>query len=398
MGSLPDQVDSNICALIFPFGPRDPPQNVPSIMSAPGDFGPSPPGVDLSENQKSQMLGAVIALMVVGPLAVLLRVYTRLKTSQAQFGLDDCFISAALFSAYGSGICVIISTRYKNGWHQQALTHDDFTVVWKLLFAQVIIYASTVTCTKTSIVLFYRRIFNLRYSLYAAMFFILGYFVAVVITIAAACRPFPFCWEHYINPQASGTCIDVSEFLFASGIASVLIDALILCVPAPIIWKLQMPKSQRLAVTGILLLGSFVCVAGIVRVVMLARNLHSSDPSWTIAPVFVWSCVEPFIGIVCACLPTVSPLFRRWWEALAPRKYRPHTEEYGPGGGISGMRYLERGMSRRERRGILHGDEVGLTTFPTWPVRLLHIQESRESMADLNARIRVEEEVTVSWT
>jgi hypothetical protein len=31
---------------------------------------------------------------------------------------------------------------------------------------------------------------------------------------------------------------------------------------------------------------------------------------------FIWSCCEPFIGIVCACLPTLAPFFRRWWATL----------------------------------------------------------------------------------
>jgi hypothetical protein len=37
------------------------------------------------------------------------------------------------------------------------------------------------------------------------------------------------------------------------------------------------------------------------------------------ADVFIWSCCEPFIGIVCACLPTLTPFFRRWWAALRTR-------------------------------------------------------------------------------
>lgn len=87
------------------------------------------------------------------------------------------------------------------------------------------------------------------------MSIILGYFLAVVATIAIACRPLSYFWQQYIDPTAKGTCIDVREFFFFNGIASVLIDVMILCIPAPIIWRLQMPKTQRLAVISILLLG-----------------------------------------------------------------------------------------------------------------------------------------------
>lgn len=146
---------------------------------------------------------------------------------------------------------------YGNGKHMQALTKQQFTSLWQVLFAYVIIYATAVTCTKASIALFYRRIFNLQYSLYFAMFFILGYWVTVFVTIWVACRPLPFFWEKYTDPAAvpNGVCIDLNKFFYGSGIAAMLIDVLILCVPMPVIWGLQMPTSQKFAVAGILLLG-----------------------------------------------------------------------------------------------------------------------------------------------
>lgn len=69
-------------------------------MEATGDFGPVPPGIDLAMNQQTQMLAAVISLMIIGTLAVILRVYTRAKTSQTNFGLDDFLILAALVSVH----------------------------------------------------------------------------------------------------------------------------------------------------------------------------------------------------------------------------------------------------------------------------------------------------------
>jgi hypothetical protein len=44
------------------------------MMKATGDFGPAPPGIDLTENQQARMLGAVITLMIIGTLAVVLRI------------------------------------------------------------------------------------------------------------------------------------------------------------------------------------------------------------------------------------------------------------------------------------------------------------------------------------
>ncbi|KAJ5973081.1 uncharacterized protein N7479_002999 [Penicillium vulpinum] len=365
-------------------------------MQATGDFGPAPVGVDLAENQQSQMLGAVITLMTIGTLAVLLRVYTRAKTSQTNFGLDDFLIFAALWFAYGTGICVIISIRYKNGWHQQALTKSEFVSLWKLLFAHVFLYSATVTLTKSSILMFYGRIFNLRWSLYYATAIILGYFVAVVVTISAACRPTSFFWEQYTDPTAEGTCIDVPQFFLINGIFAVVIDVMILCVPAPIIWRLQMPRSQRVAVTSILLLGGFVCIAGIVRVVFLHKNTQSGDPSWTIAPVFVWSCVEPFIGIVCACLPTFSPLFRRWWAILGIKKSTTKKREEGYYGSAGTRTHRSMQHTSEDEEDEPHGDEVQLTNFPGWPLSFLRGKGNKGDVGD--TRIEIKDEVTISFS
>ncbi|GAB1202905.1 hypothetical protein APSETT445_001529 [Aspergillus pseudonomiae] len=343
-------------------------------MSASGDFGPAPPGVDLSDNQDGSMLGAVITLIILGTLSVVLRVYARTEFKKFQFAIDDYLSFAAL-----------VSVKYRNGHHVQALTKHEFTVIWKLLYAHVMLYAFCVTCTKTSIIMFYKRIFNLRYSLYFAMFFILSYFIVIIVTINVACDPIPYFWEQYTDPDtAVGSCIDIPKFFFGNGIAAVLIDIGILIIPIPITWKLQMPKSQS------------VCIAGIVRLVFLNRNTHSDDATWTVAPVFVWSCVEPSIGIVCACLPTLSPLFRRWWSSMVTGK-----------SGSASAKQTASGYNLSSRKSRLtspsmtwtHGDEVELVdTVIERKSTSLQRKRSEGGNSSRHSGIRVREEVMISYT
>jgi len=118
------------------------------------------------------------------------------------------------------------------------------------------IYATAVTFTKASIVMFYGRIFNLRWMLWIALFLVIGYWITIIVAILVACRPLAYFWLAYTDPlTAEGTCMDVPTFFFANGIAAMLIDVLILCIPIPNIYKLQMPLSQKIAVAGIFLLG-----------------------------------------------------------------------------------------------------------------------------------------------
>ncbi|KAJ5815873.1 hypothetical protein N7447_008106 [Penicillium robsamsonii] len=303
--------------------------------TATGDFGPAPPGLDLTDNQTGSLLGAVIPVATLATIAVILRIIAPMKTKEARkLAIDDYLIIAGLIFSWGTAIsCFITLTPdclgipYGLGYHLQSLTKGEFITVWKILLAYVMIYATAVTCTKASIIFFYGRIFNFRWSMGFCMFLVIGYWITIIVTAAVACRPLPYFWLVYADPTAIGVCIDVPSFFFGNGIGAMLIDVIILCMPMPTIYKLQMPLSQKVAVVGILLLGSFVCAASICRIISLRENTQGTDATWTIAPVFIWSSVEPFVGIICACLPTFGPFFRRWWSRVRTRSSKNRSTD-----------------------------------------------------------------------
>ncbi|KAF4996086.1 hypothetical protein FDECE_12582 [Fusarium decemcellulare] len=297
-------------------------------MSASGDWGPAPPGVDLSENQTGEILRSVIAFMVIGILAVSGRMFARYK-AKAKLARDDYLLLAALAFAIGTAVLCIVSIPYGGGKHLWVLTFDDFTTLWKMTYAFVLIYATCVSLTKASILLFYRRVFDTSRPFYVCLFFVIGYWVAIITAWFSGCRPASYFWEQFTNPEAKGYCMNTSLFYFVNGICAMLIDVAILMVPLPTIYKLQMPLGQKLAVCGILLLGAFVCVASIIRIVSMDKLVKASDFTWYMAQVFIWSCCEPFVGIICACLPTYGPFLRRWWKATVSLNGYPSGEGSG---------------------------------------------------------------------
>jgi hypothetical protein len=70
-----------------------------------------------------------------------------------------------------------------------------------------------------------------------------------------------------------------------------------------------------------------VCIASIVRIVNLNDLIHATDITYTMGPVFVWSCVEPYVGILCACLPTYAPLVRMFWNKMRGKSL-DHDSKY----------------------------------------------------------------------
>lgn len=83
--------------------------------------------------------------------------------------------------------------------------------------------------------------------------------------------------------------------------------------------KLQISRNRKIAVLLILLPGGFVCIASIVRITTIHTITTSTDLTWAMGQLFIWSCCEPFIGIICSCLPTLAPLFKQWGENVLSR-------------------------------------------------------------------------------
>lgn len=71
------------------------------------------------------------------------------------------------------------------------------------------------------------------------------------------CQPVSDFWDRF-SPAAKGPfhCgVNVNQFFDGNSIPNIITDAAILVLPIPFIWKLQLPKAQKLALTSIFILG-----------------------------------------------------------------------------------------------------------------------------------------------
>ena len=54
------------------------------------------------------------------------------------------------------------------------------------------------------------------------------------------------------------------------------------------------------------------CIISIVRLFTLRDSIDTDDPTWDNVPTSYWTVVELNCGIICACLPTLRPLLRKF--------------------------------------------------------------------------------------
>ena len=136
----------------------------------------------------------------------------------------------------------------------------DAILQWhKVLYVYENCYTPAIALTKLSILSFYARLFSVRtfrVALYVVGTMVLMWWIAMQFTVIFECTPIDYSW----HPVRSGRCINLDQFFLGQAIPNIVTDMVILALPLPMIWKLHLPKSQKLALTCIFSLGA-LCVA-----------------------------------------------------------------------------------------------------------------------------------------
>lgn len=151
---------------------------------------------------------------------------------------------------------MITSCHYGYGMHEVDLTTANKAEALKYWYITQITYKSCINLTKASILFLYIRIFgNIRWFRYACMALltvVCMYCVASVVVTIFQCTPVERTWDRTFN----GTCIDTKTFWYANAGFSIATDLMILIIPLPLVWGLQLPIIQKLALMAVFLIGS----------------------------------------------------------------------------------------------------------------------------------------------
>jgi hypothetical protein len=100
---------------------------------------------------------------------------------------------------------------------------------------------------------------------------------------------------------------------------------------------------------------------------MMDQLVKSPDFTWAMSKVFIWSCCEPFVGIVCACLPTYAPLVRSLWRRTGSSYAGMPDDNYISDKSKSGhltsklMSSSKKGTVTRDSEAFRGDDEIELT-------------------------------------
>ncbi|KAE8149172.1 hypothetical protein BDV25DRAFT_168015 [Aspergillus avenaceus] len=242
----------------------------------------------------------VIAISLVFPifalLAVALRFYIRIHTKRSVW-LDDY---ASLFSAVigaGYGANTIVQTRWGLGLHFDYFPEANLIPFGKIQYAGGPLYAMALLGFKVSLLASYLRIGGFV-KLYRA--------IIILAIVAVMCNQLLF------------------TFLFIFPCRPVWYDIVIIALPLPVLWNLQLGQRQKIALGCVFAIGFFITIIQIIRIFSI-QNLKVYTDS---QPIIIWSIIETSLAVIVACVPTYGPYFRLFVSNISSYRRRPTGQTY----------------------------------------------------------------------
>ncbi|KAJ5707490.1 hypothetical protein N7488_007291 [Penicillium malachiteum] len=173
-------------------------------------------------------------------------------------------------------------------------------------------YVALINFLKLSMLAFYLRLMEglgRRYQIpiYIGFGLVIVGFVASLITILAACRPFERNWQIYPDPGNVCQPAISKPVIGITFAANLLTDPYLIFIPIPMLWKSSLKLIKKIATTIVLSAGIFVLVCATLKsVFLLVEPVNGADIADQ------WGTRETFVAVITTNLPMVFHLFRIW--------------------------------------------------------------------------------------
>ncbi|KAL5398425.1 hypothetical protein PMIN06_006553 [Paraphaeosphaeria minitans] len=284
-----------------------------SIPHAPG-IQPLPPPRLFNESRAPEIVAGNVLLQLVGTLFFLLRIYSRLWFTKS-WKLEDTLLTTAWVLATAFSTCQYGQVAHGAGHHLAVVLHNnpnDAVDSQKWAYAANLILFPALAFPKLSICDAYSRIFGEslmnRRMIYALIVLVAVPNVPFFFLSVFQCKPIQVYWTEG-RPFEKCHLIDFTMFYIHGGL-NIFCDVALMVVVMPRVLELHVGCRQKLALVGIVGLGSLAVIAGIVRMTRLSITLSKPnfDASWDAYDISIYTSTEIYVSLICAAAPGVKPV------------------------------------------------------------------------------------------
>ncbi|KAH7050334.1 hypothetical protein B0J12DRAFT_663989 [Macrophomina phaseolina] len=272
-----------------------------------------------------RVVTAAYILSVLSLFFLTLKLFTRYRIVRS-LGWDDALVTLSFAVSVPLTVALHLEAKHGMGYKITDIPTTDLLIQIQWLWASTWIYVLSLGLSKLSILAQYLRIFIARrtvQAIWACIVFVGAYTFQSVIVGILSCNPPAKYW----NPTIRGTCINYILYYYVAASLNIATDFAIILLPVPALRNLNVSRTKRIGVLFLFSIGGFGCVVSIIRLWTLYRldlAVRAGDPSSANTLPALWSAIEIHVCIICACLPSLSPVL-----ALVLRTIGLHASTHG---------------------------------------------------------------------
>ncbi|KFY99223.1 hypothetical protein V498_00906 [Pseudogymnoascus sp. VKM F-4517 (FW-2822)] len=261
-------------------------------------------------SRSAEVIRIVTIMSAIAFPMVFLRLCSRYIVSRIWW--DDWVIIVAAASMVPITASAIYCATHGFGNHVWDVPPATINKTLELYYIAQIFYGLAQNLAKISILLLFLRIFpgeRFRLVTKTALVWMICQLIAFFIAVTLQCVPVKATWDM----TQKGTCINAGALVTAGAGFNIFDDIVIILLPVRELKHLHLSLRKRVAVIALFALGSFACITSMVRLKYLSSySVQSLDPSWGSVDIVVWSIIETYTAVICACLMTLRPLLAKF--------------------------------------------------------------------------------------
>ncbi|KAL4928002.1 uncharacterized protein BDV17DRAFT_292022 [Aspergillus undulatus] len=250
-----------------------------------------------------ELVTTIIVLGIVAIAAVALRVVSR-RIRNVSLGLDDYLMLIAICFIIASTILVITTVTHGGvGLHVEEVDPEDLIYTMKMIIPMQLLYSQSI-----------------RIAIYITGAVVWAWGFNIVLESFLLWQPIEFNYNPFLP---GGSCGDRNAAFVVAGVLNMFTDYMVMPLPVPYIWKLQLSIGRKIGLVVTFCLGLFVTAISMARVFSLI-SIDFADATYTLPMPLMWSIVKEQLAIVAANLPVLRHVFAtnlpRNWMGSSRRK------------------------------------------------------------------------------